>query len=114
MVVDLERHTVLDLLLDRDAESVAAWLRAHPGIEVIAHDRADVFAEGARDGAPQAQHVLDRFHLLRNLGVALRAIVAHHHGVIRAVGRALIDRDAAPYGQRVHHRGRDQDDAGAR
>ena len=93
MVVDLEHHTVLDLLPDRDAGSVAAWLRAHPGIEVIARDRADVFAEGARAGAPQAQHVLDRFHLLRNLSVALRAIVAHHHGVIRAVGRARIDQE---------------------
>ncbi len=93
MLVDLERHTVLDLLSDRDAGSVAAWLRAHPGIEVIARDRADVFAEGARAGAPQAQHVLDRFHLLRNLSVALRAIVAHHHGVIRAVGRARVDHD---------------------
>ena len=51
MVVDLERHTVLDLLPDRDAGSVAAWLRAHPGIEVIARDRSDVFAEGARGRA---------------------------------------------------------------
>lgn len=93
MLVDLERHTVLDLLPDRDAGSVAAWLRAHPGIEVIARDRADVFAEGARAGAPQAQHVLDRFHLLRNLSVALRAIVAHHHGVIRAVGHARNDQE---------------------
>ncbi|MBN4094677.1 ISL3 family transposase [Methylobacterium sp. OT2] len=90
MVVDLERHTVLDLLPDRDAGSVAAWLRAHPGIEVIARDRADVFAKGARAGALQAQHVLDRFHLLRNLSVALRAIVAHHHGVIRAGARARV------------------------
>lgn len=56
MVVDLERHTVLDLLPDRDAESVVAWLRAHQGIEVIARDRPDVFAEDARAGAPQAQH----------------------------------------------------------
>ncbi len=93
MLVDLERHTVLDPLPDRDAESVAAWLCAHPGIEVIARDRADVSAEGARAGTPQAQHVLDRFHLLRNLSVALRAIVAHHHGVIRAVGRARIDQE---------------------
>ncbi|MBL7309346.1 hypothetical protein INQ13_23400, partial [Escherichia coli] len=31
--------------------------------------------------------------LLRNLSVALRAIVAHHHCVIRAVGRARIDQE---------------------
>ncbi|KAA0110059.1 hypothetical protein CIW48_31265 [Methylobacterium sp. P1-11] len=87
------RSTVLDLLPDRDAGSVAAWLHVHPGIEVIARDRTDVFAEGAHAGAPQAQHVLDRFHLLRNLSVALRAIVAHHHGVNRAVGRARVDHE---------------------
>ena len=91
IIVDLERRTVLDLLPDRDAASVAAWLRSHPGIEVVARDRADVFAEGTRAGAPQALQVLDRFHLLRNLSVALRAVVAHHHPAIRIAGRAVID-----------------------
>lgn len=90
IIVDFERHAVLDLLPDRDAERVAAWLRSHPGIEIVARDRADVFAEGARAGAPQAQQVLDRFHLLRNLSVALRAIVAHHHAAVRTAGRAVL------------------------
>ena len=90
MIMDLERRTVIDLLPDRDAESVAAWLRRHPSIEVVARDRADVFAQGARAGAPQARQVLDRFHLLCNLSTALRAIVAHHHAAVRAAGRALL------------------------
>ncbi|GEP07374.1 transposase [Methylobacterium oxalidis] len=90
MLVDLERRAVLDLLPDRDALSVAAWLRRHPSIKVVVRDRADVFAEGARLGAPQARQVLDRFHLLCNLSIALRAIVAHHHIAIRAAGRALL------------------------
>lgn len=90
IIVDLERHAVIDLLPDRDAASVAGWLRKHPSIEVVARDRAEVFAEGARAGAPQARQVLDRFHLLCNLSVALRAVVAHHHAAIRAVGRALL------------------------
>ena len=90
IIVDLDRHAVLDLLPDRDAGSVAAWLRGHPGIEVVARDRAEAFAEGARAGAPQARQVLDRFHLLRNLSVALGAIVAHHHAAIRVAGRAVL------------------------
>jgi transposase len=79
----------VDLLPTRDAGSVAAWLRNHPCIEVVARDRAEVFAEGARAGAPQARQVLDRFHLLCNLSAALRAVVASHHAAIRAAGRAL-------------------------
>jgi transposase len=39
IVVDLEAHRVLDLLPDREVETVTAWLHAHPGIEVISRDR---------------------------------------------------------------------------
>jgi transposase len=61
VIIDLERNTVLDLLPDRNAESVAAWLRRHPGIEIVARDRADVYGEGARQGAPAAAQVADRW-----------------------------------------------------
>ncbi|MEE7459898.1 hypothetical protein MFUR16E_00315 [Methylobacterium fujisawaense] len=89
LIVDLERHTVIDLLPDRDATSVAGWLRAHPGIEIVARDRAEIFAEGVRAGAPQA---LDRFHFLCNLGLALHAIVPRRHTAVRVAGRAVSDR----------------------
>jgi transposase len=63
VIIDLERNTVLDLLPDRNAESVAAWLRRHPGIEIVARDRADVYGEGARQGAPAAAQVADRWRV---------------------------------------------------
>jgi len=66
VIVDLERRRVLDLLPDRSAASTATWLKAHPEVEIVSRDRADFYAEGAREGSPQALQVADRFHLLQN------------------------------------------------
>ena len=49
--VDLDKHRVIDLLPDRSAESVQAWLEKHPGIEVISRDRCGIYAEAAHQGA---------------------------------------------------------------
>lgn len=52
IICDLERNRVLDLPPDRNADSVAAWLKRWPGIKVVARDRAGLYADGARRGAP--------------------------------------------------------------
>ncbi len=77
-LVDLERHRLIDLLPERSAAGVAAWLRQHPEIVVISRDRGGEYADGARRGAPQATQVADRFHLLRNLGDVVRRVLARH------------------------------------
>ena len=71
VIVDLERRQVVDVLPDRSAASTAEWLKRHPEIEVISRDRAGLYAEGARVGAPQARQVADRFHLLQNFREAV-------------------------------------------
>ena len=67
LLIDLERHHVVDVLPDRLGATLAAWLSAHPGIEVISRDRYSDYARGAAIGAPNAQQVADRFHLIKNL-----------------------------------------------
>src|SRR5262249_32295930 len=67
------------------AEPVAQWLREHPGVEVIARDRASAYAEGARHGAPGATQVADRFHVLQNLAEALTHVFTTHSRALDAV-----------------------------
>ena len=57
IVVDLERHRVVDLLADRVAARMADWFKQHPEVEIINRDRDGLYADAARQGAPQARQV---------------------------------------------------------
>jgi transposase len=55
ILVDLELRRPIELLPDRSTETVAAWLRTHPEVEIVSRDRGGEYAAAARKGAPQAR-----------------------------------------------------------
>ena len=71
IVVDLERRQPVDLLPDRTAATVTAWLEVRPAVAVVARDRSPEYTRGVSAGAPQATQVADRYHLLTSLREAL-------------------------------------------
>jgi transposase len=71
IVVDLEAQRVAALLPDRSVETTKQWLSNHPEIQVVSRDRGKLFREAADEAAPQAQQVVDRFHLQQNFAEAL-------------------------------------------
>ena len=99
---DLERHRVLDLLDDRNCQSAAAWFRAHPEIQIISRDRGGIYAQAAREGAPQAIQIADRWHLLKNLGDMLQRLIDRHHGSVRQAEKETLSKTITPIITPIH------------
>jgi transposase len=111
LLVDLERHRPIDLLPDRSAEALAAWLRTHPGVLVVSRDRSTEYGRGATRGAPDALQVLDRWHLVRNLREALERLLDRVHrrlAALPAANQLSSEPAASPYARSLRRSTTDQ------
>jgi len=93
ILVDLEKHAVIDLLPDREKKTFKKWLKNHPEVQVISRDRASTYADAAKEGAPQATQVADRYHLLVNLRDHLKSFLDHKR---TSLPKVEIDHPDAP------------------
>jgi transposase len=96
ILLDLERRRVVELLPDRSQLSFALWLQQHPEVRVISRDRGGDYAAGAALGAPQAEQIADRFHLLQNAGEVLERCLTRQQAALAQAARAVTPEGAAP------------------
>jgi transposase len=97
-MVDLERRAVVDVLPDRSSAGTAKWLREHPEARVVSRDRHGLFAEAARDGAPQAVQVADHFHLIQNLRERIEQQLGRSGRPLRRGASAAAEADSTKVG----------------
>nr|WP_107081879.1 ISL3 family transposase [Streptomyces sp. SBT349] len=78
IIIDVETGQRVEVLPDREATTLEAWLRGKTGIEVVCRDGSASYAEAIRRALPDAVQVSDRWHLWRNLCEKVLAEVRVH------------------------------------
>jgi transposase len=109
IVVNLEDHQVLDLLPERSAESLAAWLTEHPTVAVVCRDRSALYADGIRRGAPTAVQIVDRFPLVQNLRDAVETCLHDQQSALQAAAvrtAQALTQQVGPVASPAMYRGR--------
>jgi transposase len=96
ILVDHERQAPIDLLPDREAETLARWLKAHPGVEIVTRDRSSAYAAGIRAGAPDALQIADRWHVIRNLSEAMERLLIRQRHLIREAANPIAELTQPP------------------
>ncbi len=86
VLIDAETGKRVDVLPGRTAEVLEAWLREHPGVEVVCRDGSGAYAEAVRRVLPDAVQAGDRWHLWHGLAEAAHKEVAAHSTCWAATG----------------------------
>lgn len=85
MIVDLDEHRPIDLLPDRSAPTLAAWLEEHSELQTVSRDRSTEYARGIEQGAPEVMEVLDRWHLLKNMRESVERMLGRNQQALSEV-----------------------------
>lgn len=96
ILIDLEAREPVDLLPERESKTVSEWLKAHPGVEVVSRDRSMQYAEGITLGAPEAEQVADRWHLLKNVVDVLKEFLNEHTADFQKARQVIFERQSKP------------------
>lgn len=68
----------IDMIPGRGTQTVADWLRTHPGVRIVCRDGSTAYAQAVREALPGAVQVADRWHLWHALAETVVKEVAAH------------------------------------
>lgn len=93
MIGDLCTHRVLDILENREAETIKKWVEDHPEVLLVSRDRYNVFRQAIEEANPTIVQVSDRFHLTKNLWELLDKVLLNE--LPSKIRRTLLDDNGA-------------------
>ena len=89
VLINAETGQRVDVLDGRKADVLEAWLRSHPGAEIVCRDGSGAYGEAARRALPGTVQVGDRWHLCHLLAEAVLKEAAAHSSCWAAAGPPL-------------------------
>lgn len=83
LIIDHETGKPIDVLPERDSETVKQWLEQHPTIEIVTRDRNGEYRDAISQALPEAVHIADRWHLLKNLREMVERHISSQYARVR-------------------------------
>jgi transposase len=106
IVCDLERRRIVDVLPDREAATVEAWLSARPDISLVSRDRGGGYGQAVTRVLPEAKQVADRWHLMENASSAfLDAVRKSMRSIRQALGAGEVNPTLLTCAERLQYEG---------
>ena len=86
IIVDMEKGKVIDVLCDRECDSMMKWLKKHQKVTLVSRDRATNYSSAIALSGRNIDEVADRFHLIKNMSDCVDRIICRNYKKIAIQG----------------------------
>lgn len=87
IIIDLDHSIVIDLLGDREQDSLGVWLEHHQTVKLASRDRSTEYSAAISASKHHIIEVADKFHLIKNIQDRFTKVISEHYSEYRSIVR---------------------------